>query len=110
MSRREHPLDRAYRRYVAPRDLTDGEHVWLARNFGAIRSIRPIAQRRSYQVDAPGDTVVSWKALLLWGALETMMSRPHLVLAALALPMLVLIAFALHLIFGTPNPFGAVHG
>ncbi|KAF1060802.1 hypothetical protein [Burkholderia gladioli] len=110
MSRREHPLDRAYRRYVAPLRLSDGEHAWLARNFDAIRGVRPIALRQAFQADAPGDVELSRKVLLLWGVLETLMSRPHLVLAAFALPTVALLAFVAHLLFGTPNPFGAVHG
>ncbi len=109
MSRREHPLDRAYRRYVAPLRLSDGEHAWLARNFDAIRSVRPITLRQAFQADAPGDVELSRKVLLLWGVLETLMARPHQVIALFALPTLALLAFAAHLLFGTPNPFGAVH-
>ncbi|MCR1769777.1 hypothetical protein [Burkholderia glumae] len=110
MSRREHPLDRAYRRHVASRNFSDAEHAWLARNFAAIRRVRPIAMRRAFQPDAPGDVELSRRVLLLWGVLETLMSRPHQVLAVIVLPTLALLAFGAHFLFGTPNPFGAVHG
>ncbi|WP_186237729.1 hypothetical protein [Burkholderia gladioli] len=110
MSRREHPLDRAYQRYVASLGLSDDEHAWLARNFDAIRRLRPVALRQTFQAEAPSDVELSRKTLLLWGVIETLMSRPLQVIAVFALPTLALLAFAAHLLFGTPNPFGAVHG